>query len=285
MNLADLTEQPKDLGESVLVYGASKSGKTELVGQLANDFNLLWFDLENGIKTLINTPNLSLEAKKRIEVIQIPDTKVNPVAVETMLKVFTGQKASICHKHGKVGCLSCKAASAPFVDVCLNEIKRDTIVVVDSLSQLSDSAFNTVAGPNVDPTLEWKHYDAWNQRVAMCLSMIQQARYHVVFIGHPRMTELTDGTEKICPVAGTKNFSSNVAKYFGHVLYTETKAGDFKVGSEQKFAVNVQIGNRAHLKINADGVKLRDFFLPPNDVKKLQEVQGVRKPLTFTAQK
>ena len=42
--------------QSVLVFGPPKCGKTQLVGQLATRFNLVWFDLENGSATLHKLP-------------------------------------------------------------------------------------------------------------------------------------------------------------------------------------------------------------------------------------
>lgn len=274
MKLSQLIETPKQRGESMLLYGPPKGGKTKLAGSLSRRFTLHWFDLENGIKTLINDTSLSQEMKERINVYQIPDTKVTPVAIETMMKVFTGNTVKFCEKHGKVGCLHCMG-KAPMVEFCANNLGPNDIIVIDSLSQLSDSAYNQVMGPDVDPEKEWKHYDAWNQRIAMCLSLVQQAPYHSIFLGHANMTEQQDGTEKLTPVGGTKKFSSQLARYFGHVLYAEPKAGQFKVGSKQDYAANIQIGNRADLKLGTDGITLEHFFVPPSELPKRNAAPSV----------
>ena len=82
-----LTDKVKSKTHRVLVYGEPKSGKTELVASLAEVYNLLYIDLENGYATLLKLPR---EWQERIEILSIPDTKVFPIAIETMLKIITG---------------------------------------------------------------------------------------------------------------------------------------------------------------------------------------------------
>ena len=76
-----------ELPQSVFLYGAAKTGKTYLAGQLAEQgYNLFWIDLEKGIRTLQNS--LSPEAQERITYLALPDTPLNPVAVATIGKLF-----------------------------------------------------------------------------------------------------------------------------------------------------------------------------------------------------
>ena len=121
----------------ILLFGPPKSGKSLLAGKLASHKNLLWFDLEGGHNVLFQLPP---EQQERIELIDLPDTRGYPIAIETMLKVIKGTKVDICEKHGKVGCAICRKDSAPFVTVELNALDNDTVVVVDSLTQLTNSA-------------------------------------------------------------------------------------------------------------------------------------------------
>ena len=41
--------------QHVLVFGSPKSGKTQLIGELSKEFNLIWFDIESGASTLLKT--------------------------------------------------------------------------------------------------------------------------------------------------------------------------------------------------------------------------------------
>jgi hypothetical protein len=76
----------------------------------------------------------------------LPDTRDYPIAIETMLKVIKGKRHVICDTHGKIDCPVCKAASiktpesTTFTTVELGTLDRNTIVVVDSLTQLTNSA-------------------------------------------------------------------------------------------------------------------------------------------------
>lgn len=259
MNLNEFAAQ-KRAGESMLMYGPPKAGKTRLASTLAKYFNLVWFDLENGLQAVINNPELTTEDKARIQVVSVPDTKANPVAIDTMLKALTGAKVSVCMQHGKVGCLACMTAKLPAQELELNKLDRKSAVVIDSGTQLSDSAWAHILGPNLDVQTEWKHYDKWNQRIAMCLSFIQQAPFHTIVIGHGLSIELQDGTERIVPKMGTKAFSENVSKYFSHVLYVETKFGKHTAGSTADYNVKVLLGNRANIKFEPGKTRLVEFF-------------------------
>lgn len=68
----------------ILVYGPPKSGKTKLVGELAEKMKLIWFDLENGKDTLFQLPQ---EWQANIDMFSIPDARAFPMAIETCLKV------------------------------------------------------------------------------------------------------------------------------------------------------------------------------------------------------
>ena len=121
----------------ILLFGPPKSGKSLLAGKLSSHKNLLWFDLEGGHNVLFQLPP---EQQERIELIDLPDTRGYPIAIETMLKVIKGARVDICELHGKVNCSICKSKQAAFVTVELNTLDSDTVVVVDSLTQLTNSA-------------------------------------------------------------------------------------------------------------------------------------------------
>ena len=105
-----LSTKPKaELLHTVLVYGPSKSGKTEAVGKLAElGYNLWWFDTEAGALTL---SKLSPAAQGRINLYSIKDTAENSYAAKTLLKLLNYRNVgpkSLCTKHGNLECLECK---------------------------------------------------------------------------------------------------------------------------------------------------------------------------------
>lgn len=227
----------------VLLFGPPKSGKTQLAGELSKEFNLLWFDLENGVDTLLKLPE---NQKERIEVVTLPDTRSYPIAIETMLKVIKGSKLDICETHGKVGCALCRKESRDFTTVELSSLPLDTIVVVDSLTQLTNSAISHITKNQPE---DYKlNYDDWGNLGKLMdtfLSHVQQSGFHIVCISHETETEMEDGKMKLVPTAGTKAFSRNTAKYFDEVIYCEVKNKKHIAASSTVYNGNILTGSRS----------------------------------------
>ena len=255
-----LTDKVKSRTHRVLVYGEPKSGKTELVSRLAERYNLLYIDLENGYETMFKLP---IPWQERIDIVSIPDTKVWPIAIETLLKVVTGTKVEICEEHGKVNCQLCKKNSAPFATIELNALPEDTIVVIDSLTQLSNSAMNHLTRTQDDTYKpEWTDYRNQGQLLDKFLSQVQQAKYNIVCITHVVETELEDGKKKLVPVCGTTAFSRNTAKYFDHVVYCQVSNKKHNFASSTTYANNVLTGSRTDVVLEGKGIPtLLDIFV------------------------
>lgn len=238
-----LSQKIASKSHRVLLFGPPKSGKTQLAGELSKEFNLLWFDLENGVDTLLKLPE---EQKERIEVITLPDTRSYPIAIETMLKVIKGAKQDVCEKHGKVACAVCKKDSQPFTVVELSTLPLDTIVVVDSLTQLTNSAISHITKNQPE---DYKlNYDDWGNLGKLMdtfLSHVQQSGFHIVCISHETETEMEDGKMKLVPTAGTKAFSRNTAKYFDEVIYCEVKNKKHIAASSTTYNGNILTGSRS----------------------------------------
>ena len=237
-----LSQKTASKSHRALLFGPPKSGKTQLAGELSSAFNLLWFDLENGIDTLLKLP---LEQQEKIEVISLPDTRSYPIAIETMLKVIKGGAVEICEKHGKVSCGICKKDSLPFVSVCLSALPLDTVVVVDSLTQLTNSAISHITKNQPE---DYKlNYDDWGNLGKLMdtfLSHVQQAGFNIVCISHETETEMEDGKMKLVPTAGTRAFSRNTAKYFDEVIYCEVKNKKHVAASSTLYNGNILTGSR-----------------------------------------
>jgi len=237
-----LSQKSASKSHRALVFGPPKSGKTQLAGQLSKEFNLIWFDLENGVDTLLKLP---VEQQERIEVISLPDTRSYPIAIETMLKVIKGAKTEICETHGKVACSICKKSGAEFTTVELSTLPLDTIVVVDSLTQLTNSAISHITKNQPE---DYKlNYDDWGNLGKLMdtfLSHVQQAPYNIVCISHETEAEMEDGKTKLVPTAGTRAFSRNTAKYFDEVIYAEVKNKRHIAASSTLYNGNILTGSR-----------------------------------------
>lgn len=246
-----LSQKPATKHHHVLLFGPPKSGKTQLAGQLAEEFNIIYFDLENGIDTLLKLPE---EWKERVEVISLPDTRSYPIAIETMLKVIKGGKVSICEAHGKVSCPVCTKNSSPVIEIELSTLPSNTVVIVDSLTQLTNSAIAHITKGTDD--LYKLQQDDWGnlgKLLDIFMSHVQQAPFHIVCISHETEVEMVDGKNKIVPTAGTRNFSRNTAKYFDEVIYCEVKNGKHVAGSSTKYSNKILTGSRLGNEIEALG--------------------------------
>lgn len=242
-----LSEKSASKSHRVLLFGPPKSGKTVLAGGLSKEFNLIWFDLENGVDSLLGLPK---EQQERIEVISIPDTRVFPVAIETCLKVIRGAANEICEVHGKISCSICKKNNLAFTNINLGNVGLDTIVVFDSLTQLTNSAIAHITkNQDDDYKLDYDDWAKLGKLMDTFLSMVQQAGFHIVCISHETEVTMEDGREKLVPTAGTRNFSRNTAKYFDEVVYCEVKNKRHIAASSTLYNGNILTGSRSNSQL------------------------------------
>lgn len=249
MNLNDF--QQSNVHKAIL-YGPPKSGKTAAVGLLAKHYNLLWFDGEGGVTTLLN-PDLKLakEALSHVELVQSKDLPHIPLFAELLGEVVKWKNILVCDTHGKLNCPVCKKAEASFTTIDFSKIDDSWIIVFDSLTQLSNSVMNMVklarnvpAGKLVDTKAEWDDYGKQGSWLDNFLSSIQNAPYNVVVISHEMGIEQEDGKEKLQPVGGTRNFSRNIPRYFDHVIRCEIKNRRHMGASSTLYNANILSGSR-----------------------------------------
>lgn len=244
-----LTDKVPSATHRIVVYGAPKSGKTQLVGELAKKYKLIWFDLENGYATLLKLPKALQE---NIEIISIPDSKDFPIAIETLLKAITGNPISICEHHGKVSCPLCQKDNSPVTNVELGKLDNGTVVVIDSLTQLTNSIIGQVGKGK---PIEFKFgFDEWahvKNLVEAFLSKVQQVKYNIVCISHEEEVEMEDGSKRLVPVCGSSKSSRNTAKYFDHVVYVNVKNKKHGASSSSTFSNNILTGSRTDALLEA----------------------------------
>lgn len=250
--------QMQTLRTSFCIYGPPKSGKTLLAGHLAvQGYNLYYIDLENSAETLLQLP---MEAQERIELISVLDTKDNPNGIDTVLRLITGAKTKICHKHGKHMCVEClsKAKTDPSVGFSEYEFASlgpNDIVVIDGMTQLTSSA-NAHATRKLDrdkgENEEFSHWRYQGTMLEKVLDLCQNNSFTIGMICHEMGIEQEDGVEKIMPAGGTKNFARNVAKYFGHIIYCSVVNGKHKAISLSTSANKILTGSRTGVDISSN---------------------------------
>lgn len=247
-----LPDVAKRQAKHVLVYGPSKSGKTYLVGRLAEyGFNLKWVDLENGRTTLYQ---LTPAAQERIDIVNVPDTKDFPIAAETVTKILKGDKVRVCNTHGKISCSVCmKDCPADFTEVHPKGQTLNDILVIDSMTQYSNSIMSFI-GKNADDFWrpEWEHYRSQGSMIDRGLTNVQTAPYNIVVITHESMVSLEDGKKKLVPTGGTENFSRTLARYFDEVIYCDIKNKKHIAASSSTYEHNILTGSRSGLVLEKE---------------------------------
>lgn len=242
--MAKLSSIPPAKYQRVLIYGPPKTGKTQLAGELSTDFDIVYIGCENGHGTLQKFPQAQQE---RIEVINLPDTRDYPIAAETMLKLAKGDEYKVCVEHGKINCMVCLKASNPIDIVHLNKLGPGTIVIWDSMTQLTNSLIAHITKNQAeDYKLDYDDWGNLGKLMDVYLSRLQQCQFHSIVISHETESEMEDGKKRIVPVAGTRNFSRNTAKYFDHVVYAEVKNGKHVFSSSTTASNNVVTGSRTN---------------------------------------
>lgn len=242
-----LSQVAKATTQTVLVYGPPKSGKTELAGKLASDFDILYIGMENGHQTMTKFPP---EWQDRITIVNLPDTRSYPIAIETCLKIVKGNKWFIDDTTGKAVAEGQRKPNTEYTEVHLDSLPVTTVVIFDSLTQLTNSAIAHITKAQPD---DYKmQYDDWGnlgKLLDIFLSHVQQSKANIICISHETEAEMEDGKMKIVPTAGTRNFSRNTAKYFGHVVYVNIVNKAHKFTSSTTAILNTIVGSRTDIAI------------------------------------
>lgn len=282
MNLKQLAaaQAVVDSNHSLLVYGPPKSGKTVLVATAATIpevSKIYWFDLENGVESLLKM-GLSDTEMEKIVVIKVRDTRDSPIGIETILKAFSAKAPlSICEEHGRADCASCAKEKKPFIKWCLSQCTHNDLVVLDSGSQLGDSAMAAacLGKPQMfKPTFD--EYGMVNKWLGDVMSVVQQATHtNFVVITHEIPLEDNEGKDKIYPLMGSKQFSSKCAKFFGTVAYVHKKMNKHVAGSSSTYRGDLLTGSRVNAMLEkADKPDMKAILIDA----------GILKTGSFTSQ-
>lgn len=276
-------------GLSVLIYGPPKTGKTALAATAAEASTIdrvFMFDNERSWEVLIwmlETGKISEEAASKIIVISITDTPTNPYAIETMLKVLMSEKAPVYINYADGKILPQKPVKFDpevTLEFQISKLTKRDIIIADSLSQLGASAMRAITigrGQQVKPT--WDDYGAQGQWLADCLSVMQVAKYcHFIAVTHEQLIEGEDGIDRFYPMCGTRNFSTNVAKFFNTVIATKVKLKDHVAGSSTTYSKQHLTGSRRGITLESMKEPTLKYLFDPASAPKDEAPTAQSKP-------
>lgn len=230
MDLSKFAELTTNEGpQSAVIYGKPRAGKTTLAAQFARHYNLLWLDLEKGAQTLLHA--ITKEFWPRVHIIQVDDTQDNPIAIKTVGQLICkNADHKICVEHGATNCVKCtplvKDNPGAVESWNLYKLNTEWVVVIDSMTQLSDSALAHALGPVAWDDKKKAEFDHWDRQGLLLKNILTAQKLlscHRIFISHEEELEQEDGQNLLTPCGGTRNFSRKISRYFDHIVYCDIK--------------------------------------------------------------
>lgn len=264
--------------QHVMLFGDPKTGKSTLAAELIlHGYNLVWISLDSGYAIFDKLPQDLVE--KHIDLIRLPDTKDDPVGIESSLKIITHAFTEICIEHGRPldKCVPCKSKKFPTEKVHMNAAGLDTVYVFDHVTQLADSA-NAYLTKNKSDDYKLDYDDWANQGKIMkkFFTNVQQSKCNIICLAHVLEAENDEGKKRLVPEVGTRNFSVGVAKYFDHVIYCKVDNSKHRFGSMTTFMNNIITGSRTDFDITKQEVpSLAPIFAGLLDAQRADAVENL----------
>jgi|SRR5215469_4641020 len=202
----------------LLLIGHSKAGKTGSMASLVPDFNLRILDLDNGLETLKGFVLRDCPSRlNSIEFRTLRDRyKASPLG-----PVIAGQPKAFVEAIKMLD-------RWKYDDVDLGspaEWGPDDILVIDSLTFLSDAAF-AWAEP-LSSKDQRAVYGTAQKAIEKVLALVQSDDFktNVIVTSHVRYIDLEDGKKKGFPTAIGEALSPKIPRYFTSVALCETGQG------------------------------------------------------------
>jgi len=201
----------------LLLEGDSGSGKTgSLVSLVKADYKLRILDMDNGLDSL-----------KSYVMRECPD-KVGNVEFCTLRDDYTSSAAGPKVTKPKAFVEALKMLDNwKYDDVDLGDPSAwgpDTILVVDSFTFLSDSAFEWAKGlnPTAKDPRQW--YGSAQEAVESVLALLTSGNFkcNVIVISHVKYVDNPDGSRKGYPTAIGSALSPVIPRYFNSVALCQT---------------------------------------------------------------
>lgn len=257
--LADLAMQMKTSGaekpQMFLVFGEAFTGKTSLVCQFARKYKIIWIDCDNGYDAIFSA--LPQEFWGNITLIRLRDTDQKAVIAETIWKLVRS-KVPMQIKDSVSG--------ETFTIDPTKLVPGQDMLVIDSLTKLSESSMQNYLGGPAAATMtfkkkEFSHYDSQGLYLKNVLSCCEKIPCHVGFITHEEELTQEDGSKKLTPVCGTRNFSTQIGRWFSHSIHCRIKNGKHVINSNTTGDLRAIAGSRSRVSVTDTNSLLKLFEL------------------------
>lgn len=273
----------------LMIFGPPKTGKTAAALLLAKQgYHVYFIDIERGGQVAVN-PALGLEKYyDNIRYFPVFDTPKYPYGADAVDKImeamYDRKPVKMCIAHGLVDrCTACGTDESKFhlMDMWAKPPEK-TVLLIDSATQLGNSIMALVMAKalkkGVDDKPEFDQFGAQGKRLNHIFSNIQAAPFNIIVTSHDTEVVMEDDKKMLTPTAGTRNFSSQCARYFSDVVYIRKGPSSHTGASNTLFSARVQLGSRL-------GAAVEDFNVPGESILLPIMAPAVAKALQAKAKK
>jgi hypothetical protein len=217
--MPSLDQHQSSTTTKLLLIGFSGSGKTgALTSLVEKGYKLRILDFDNGLDSLV------IQCRKRC-----PEKLANVSFVSLRDKIKGTQAGPILDGQPTAFTRSMQLLDRwKDGDVDLGkpgDWGEDTVVVVDSLTFLSEAAFNWATAMNPGAKDKRQIYGAAQVAIENAIAMLTGDNFktNVIIISHIKFLEQADGTNKGFPSTVGNALSPKISAYFNHVALAEVK--------------------------------------------------------------
>jgi len=291
MNLSELKQAIKDeriaqAGRSTLIWGLPRVGKTRWAATIAKAPQIkqvFLFDYENGAETIIHAkdksgaPYFTEEELAKIQLIRVMDLPEKPRAYQTTELVFRRLGVATHIDTATGDFLKTPASDGSSITILPSHWGPETAFILDTIGQIGTSAYNeaVMEAPEAKDPRRW--YGRATNNLNNIFTMIQACPAYVIACTHVLDNEIVLSRDKsgnplsvkhdYYPLCLSKNYSMNVGKFFGSIIYRWIELNKFAHLSSPTKKSGIQAGTRTDVDISAD----LDVTLP--EVLKLMQKQ------------
>ena len=277
MNLAELrkeiqAERVSQAGRTTLIWGPPRTGKTRWAATIAKAPQIkrvFFFDFENGWETIIyaknqdGTPYFTDAELAKITLVRILDLPDEPRAINTAEAVFRYRSRTI-RLDGTTGAFIGKEKKETETDIVIKPDmwNEETAFVLDTIGQIGVSALNQAKLDKPDAKDNRLWYMAATNQLNNFFTTVQACPAYVIACTHVLEKEIVLATDKsgnptktksdFYPICLSRNYSMNVGKYFGSIIYRYIELNKFAHLSSPTKKSGIQAGTRTGVDISSD---------------------------------
>lgn len=217
--MPSLADHQSNSFTKLLLEGDSGSGKSGCLASLVPNFNLRILDFDNGLEPL-----------KQFVQKDSPE-RLTSIEFRTLRDDYTPSPLGPKVAKPKAFVEALKMLDRwKYDDIDLGnpaDWGAENILVIDSLTFLSDAAFNWAVGlnPNAKDPRQW--YGQAQEAIESVLALLTSPNFktNVIVISHVKYVDNPDGSRKGYPTAVGSALSPVIPRYFNSVALAQTAAG------------------------------------------------------------